>query len=116
MEKERRKELRAQYDQRKPEMGVVCLKSGERRWIAVSTDAKADYNGILFQLKLGSWPGRELQKAFTEAPDSFEWSLLKKLDYDEREDNHRDDLELLYLQCLDEYPDAMPMRPGKHRR
>lgn len=31
MEKERRKELRAQYDQRKPEMGVVCLKSGERR-------------------------------------------------------------------------------------
>lgn len=77
MEKERRKELRAQYDQRKPEMGVVCLKSGERRWIAVSTDAKADYNGILFQLKLGSWPGRELQKAFTEAPDSFD-KLSKK--------------------------------------
>lgn len=57
MDKERKKALRAEYDQRKPEMGIVCWQSGERRWIAVSTDAKADYNGTLFQLQLGSWPG-----------------------------------------------------------
>lgn len=113
MDKERKKALRAEYDQRKPEMGIVCWQSGERRWIAVSTDAKADYNGTLFQLQLGSWPGRELQKAFTENPASFTWSLLKRLDYKERDEDHRDDLELLYLECLDEYPDAAPMRPGK---
>lgn len=113
MENQRKKELRAQYDQRKPEMGIVCLQSGERMWIAKSTDAKADYNGTLFQLKLGSWPNRELQKAFTADPDSFEWSLLKKLDYKERDEDHGDDLELLYLMCMEEHPEAQPLRPGK---
>lgn len=115
MDKERKKELRAAYDQRKPEMGVVCWRSGQRRWIAVSKDTRADYNGTLFQLQLGSWPGRELQRAYTEDPDSFEWSVLKKLEYKERDEDHTDDLELLYLECLDEYPDAMQMRPGKRR-
>lgn len=113
MDKEQKKALRAQYDQRKPEMGIVCLQSGEQLWIAVSEDAKADYNGTLFQLKLGSWPNRELQRAYTGDPESFRWSLLKKLDYKEREDDHRDDLELLYLMCLEEYPNARPMRPGR---
>ena len=78
-----------------------------------STDAKADYNGTIFQLKLGSWPNRELQAAFTADPDSFRWSLLKKLDYKEREEDHRDDLELLFLMCMEEYPQAQRMRPGK---
>jgi len=113
MEQQRKKELRAQYDQRKPDMGIVCWQSGEKMWIAISEDAKADYNGTLFQLQLGSWPNRELQKAFTADPGSFQWSLLKKLDYKEREDDHREDLELLYMMCLDEYPEAQQMRPGR---
>ncbi len=78
MEREKKKALREQYDQRRPEMGIVCWQSGEKMWIAKSTDAKADYNGSLFQLQFGSWPNRELQKAFTEDPGSFRWSLLKK--------------------------------------
>jgi len=82
-------------------------------WIAISEDANADHNGTLFQLQLGSWPNRELQKAFTADPGSFRWSLLKKLDYKEREDDHREDLELLYMMCLDEYPEARQMRPGR---
>ncbi len=113
MEKDQKKALRAQYDQRRPDMGVVCWKSGERMWIAVSEDVKADYNGTLFQLKLGSWPNRELQKAFTEDPESFQWLLLKKLDYKERDEDHKDDLELLFLMCMEEYPQAQRMRPGK---
>lgn len=92
-------------------MGVVCWCSGERMWIAISRDAKADYNRSLFQLKLGSWPERELQRAYTEAPETFRWSLLKKLDYEEREEDHSADLELLYLLCREEYPQAKAMRP-----
>lgn len=92
-------------------MGVVCWRSGERMWIAISRDAKADYNRSLFQLKLGSWPEGELQRAYTEAPETFQWSLLKKLDYGEREEDHSADLELLYLLCREEYPQAKAMRP-----
>lgn len=80
-------------------------------WIAISRDAKADCNRSLFQLKLGSWPERELQRAYTEAPETFQWSLLKKLDYEEREEDHTADLELLYLLCQEEYPQAKAMRP-----
>lgn len=113
MEKDRKKALRAEYDQRKPDMGIVCWRSGERMWIATSKDAKTDHNGSLFQLKLGSWPNREMQKAYNEAPDSFQWSLLKKLDYEERDEDHGEELELLYMLCLEEYPDAEQMRPGR---
>lgn len=113
MDREGKKALRVQYDQRKPEMGVVCWRSGDQMWIAVSEDAKADYNGTLFQLKLSSWPNREMQKAYSQDPGSFQWSLLKRLDYKEREEDHRDDLELLFLMCMEEYPQAQRMRPGK---
>ena len=113
MEKDRKKALRAEYDQRKPDMGIVCWRGGERMWIAKSMDAKKDYNSSLFQLQLGSWPNRELQRAYTEDPASFQWSLLKKLDYEERDEDHSEDLELLYMMCLEEYPQAEQMRPGR---
>ena len=100
---QKKKALRAQYDQRKPDMGIVCWQNGEKMWIAVSKDAKSDYNSSLFQLQLGIWPNREMQKAFTDNPDSFQWSLLKKLDYKERDEEHSDDLEFLYMMCMDEY-------------
>lgn len=111
MNGERKKALRAEYDQRRPDMGIVCWRSGERMWIAITKEAKADYNRSLFQLRLGSWPNRELQAAYTAAPDSFRWSLLKRLDYEEREADHTADLELLYLLCQEEYPQAQAMRP-----
>lgn len=111
MDHARKKALREEYDRRKPLMGVACWRSGERMWIAISRDAKADYNRSLFQLRLGSWPQRELQRAYTEAPESFRWSLLKELDYEEQEEDHTADLELLYLLCQEEYPQAQAMRP-----
>ncbi len=113
MDTDKKKALRAQYDQRRPDMGIVCWQDGEQMWIATSKDAKTDYNSSLFQLQLGSWPNREMQRAFTAHPDLFQWSLLKKLDYEERDDAHDDDLELLYMMRLDEYPNAQQMRPGR---
>lgn len=113
MKEERKRALREEYDRRQPDMGVVCWESGGRMWLAVSKDAKADYNRSLFQLRLGSWPNGELQRAFTADPDSFHWSLLKKLEYEEREEDHSDELEILYLLCREEYPQAQAMRPGR---
>lgn len=113
MDKEQKKVLRAQYDDRKPDMGIVCWQKGDKMWIAISKDVKADYNSSLFQLRLGSWPNRELQKAFTEDPDSFQWSVLKTLEYEERDKDHSEELELLYMICLEEHPEAQQMRPGR---
>ena len=54
-----------------------------------------------------------MQKAFNEDPDAFQWSLLKKLDYKENVEDYSDDLELLYMICLEEYPNAQQMRVGR---
>lgn len=113
MNKDRKKELRTQYEERKPDMGIVCWQKDTERWIAISKDTNADYNSSLFQLKLGSWPNREMQKAYTENPSAFQWSVLKKLDYKERDEDHSEDLSLLYQLCLEEYPNARQMRPGR---
>ena len=113
MNQEQKKNLRNQYDQRKPDMGIVCWQNGEKMWIAISKDATADYNRSSFQLKLGSWPNRELQTAYNADPESFQWSLLKKLDYKERDEDHSDDLELLFDLCMEENPQAKKMRSGK---
>lgn len=113
MDKAQKKALRARYDERKPDMGIVCWQNGTSMWIAISRDAAADHNSSLFQLQLGSWPNRELQKAFSEDPHSFEWSVLKKLNYTDRDEDHSEELELLYLLCLEEHPEARQMRPGR---
>lgn len=113
MDKEQKNRLKEEYKNRHPEMGIVCWTNGDKMWIARSQDTNADYNSTSFQLKLGSWRNRELQSAYKADPDSFEWKVLKVLDYKNLDDDHSEDLELLYMMCLDEYPDAMPMRPGK---
>ena len=113
MNKERRNQLKEEYKNHHPEMGIVCWKSGEKMWIAKSKDVAGDYNRTAFQLKYGSWPNREMQAAYNEDPNSFEWLLLKKLDYKELDDNHDEDLELLYMLCIDEFPKAKTMRLGR---
>ena len=113
VDKDKRKELRARYDERRPVMGIVCWRSGDRMWMATSKDADADRNGSLFQLELGSFRNREMQEAFNADPASFQWSVLRELDYEDREEDHGEELELLYLLCQDEFPDAKQMRPGR---
>lgn len=112
MDKDRRKELREQYERRHPDMGVVTWQCGDRIWAMTTRDANADYNGMSFQLRLGSWPGKELQQAYKADPDGFRWTLEKRLDYDDLNDDHSDDLMLLLMEFLDEHPDARPMKPG----
>ena len=115
MDKERRRQLREQYDNRRPDMGIVSWRHGGDIWVMTSTDAAADHNGTEFQLKLGSFPNRELQRAYSADPEGFVWTLEKKLEYEDPKEDHGDDLELLLLEFLDAYPDARPMKPGKKR-
>ena len=84
---------------------ALDMKSAIRPW--------ADHNSSLFQLELGSWRNREMQEAFNADPASFSWSVLKELDYEDRDEDHGEDLEVLYLLCQDEHPQAKQMRPGR---
>ena len=113
MDKNKRKELREKYNNRHPEMGVVTWRCGDDIWVMTTKDANADFNGMSFQLKLGSWPGKELQRAYNANPDGFVWTLEKSLKYDNLLDDHDDDLEILLMEFMDEHPDAKPMKPGQ---
>lgn len=112
MDAARKKELKAAYANRHPEMGVVAWCTADEMWVAASRDVRADFNGTSFQLKLGSWPERSLQCAYTASPEAFTWRVLKTLDYEDPADVD-DDLALLLMECMDEHPDARPMRPGR---
>lgn len=114
--KDRRKELREQYNNRHPDMGVVTWRCEEAIWVMTTKDANADFNGMSFQLKLGSWPCKELQQAFNADPDGFKWTLEKKLDYEDPHDDLSEDLELLLMEFMEEHPEARPMKPGKKNR
>ncbi len=114
MDNERKKVLKQQYAERKPEMGIISYRCGEQIWIEPSKDIKADRNSTLFQLKLGSWRNKEMKKAFTtHGEENFVWEVLKELDYEDPSKDYSEDLELLLLMCKDEYPNAQRMRPGK---
>ena len=113
MENEKRKELIGQYKERHPDMGVVCFKAGDRIWLDTTTDAEAYFNRLLFQLKLGSWTNREIQKAYSSNPEGCELKIIKKLDYKDLTEDHSDDIEILLMEALDEYPDANPIKTGK---
>ncbi len=116
MEKNRRKELREKYDSRHPDMGVVTWKCGDDIWVMTTTDATSDFNSMRFQLSLGSWPGKDLQQAYNANPDGFVWTLEKSLEYDDRSDDHTEDLDLLLMEFMDEHPNAKPMKPAKKKR
>ena len=107
-----RKELREQYKNRHPDMGVVTWRCGGNIWVMATKDAKATFNGMNFQLKLGSWPGRELQEAYRANPEGFVWMLEKPLEYEDAQEDHSEELELLLMEFMEEHPDARPMKPG----
>ena len=116
MDKERKKELQEQYQNRHPDMGVVTWRHGDDIWVAATADADADFNRMSFQLKLGSWPNRDLQVAYKTDPDGFVWALEKKLDYEDPTEDYSDDLEILLMDFLDEHLSAKPMKPWKKRK
>lgn len=110
MDNDRKKTLKEQYKNRHPKMGIVCWQCGDEMWADMSKDANADYNSTDFQLKLGSWPNKALQKAYKENPEGFSFSLARELDYEDFSEDHTDDLKILLMDFLEEHPNAKPMR------
>lgn len=113
IDKSRKRALRERYENRHPDMGVVCWSIGCRMWVGMSKDTRATYNSTRFQLGLGSWPNKDLQNAYIDDPDAAEWSVLKLLDYVDGDQDCSDDLELLLMDVMDEHPEALPISKGR---
>ncbi|AET69017.1 hypothetical protein Desor_3534 [Desulfosporosinus orientis DSM 765] len=98
----RKKELKEQYRQLKPEMGVFMIRSNRNNKCLIEGTLRlnATINRVKFQLDFGSYPNRELQKEWKEYGEAnFTFRILENLEYekDETKTDYSDELELLQM-------------------
>jgi len=99
---DRRKELKEQYKNIKPDMGIFIIhyKSSNKCYIENTKDLKSKINRTKFQLDLGSHPNKGLQKEWKDyGGKDFTIEILEKLKYDKDDPNkdYTEDLELLQI-------------------
>ncbi|ACL19148.1 hypothetical protein DesLBE_2253 [Desulfitobacterium sp. LBE] len=100
---DRKKELKEQYKQMRPDMGIVGVRSGKEAWCYIegSQNLRAALNGIRFKLEAGFFPCRELMKKWQEqGGENFTFEVLEQLEYDkdETKTDYTDDLVLLLME------------------
>ena len=97
---DRKKELKRQYLQMKPTMGVFTISNmatGEV-YLEATKDLKSRMNSTPCKLNAGSHPSRPLQIQWREyGEDNFKMEVLDTLDYDKDDEkrDYSDDLEVL---------------------
>jgi hypothetical protein len=99
---DRRKELKEQYKQMKPDMGIFSIRSknGTFCYLETTQDLKGTMNRALFQLRFGSHPHKILQKIWKElGEDNFSVDILEVLPYskDEYKTDYSEELNILKL-------------------
>lgn len=107
MTPQRKKELREQYRAMRPPMGVYqmrCIATG-KCYIGATRNLDNVFNGLVFQLNLGGYPVKTLQRDWTlYGEKGFALSVLEPLAYDkdETKTNYAPDLEALRALCVQE--------------
>mgnify|MGYP001021850938 CR=1 FL=1 len=99
---DRRKKLKEQYKQMKPQMGIfiICSKVNNKCYIEVTQNLKATINSTKFKLEFGNHPNRELQKEWKDHGEAnFTIEILENLKYDKDESktDYTEDLSLLKM-------------------
>ena len=99
---DRRKELKEQYKQMKPEMGIFIIRanSGNKCYLDATQNLRGAINRARFQLGAGSHPSRELQKDWTDNGEAnFTIKILENLEYDKDESktDYTEELALLKM-------------------
>ncbi len=91
---DRKKELKLQYKQMRPQMGIFMIRSNfsNKCYVEKTQDLKGTINSTKFKLGLGNHPNRELQKEWKERGEAdFTIEILENLEYD------KEDLALLQM-------------------
>jgi hypothetical protein len=101
-----KKELKNQYKQNQPRMGVFQIKNLEsgKIFIGRGINVQGKLNSAKFQLKQGSHPVRELQNDYKKlGADKFSFDVLDYLDpkKDDLNYDYTDDLKLLEQMWLE---------------
>lgn len=99
---DRKKELKLQYKQMKPQMGIFIIRSkvNNKCYIETTQDLKGTMNGTEFKLGTGTHRNRELQKDWKKFGEtSFTFEILENLEYDKDESktDYTEDLALLQM-------------------
>ncbi|MCP1111174.1 hypothetical protein M2150_001071 [Lachnospiraceae bacterium PM6-15] len=109
MEISRRKQLLAEYANRKPEMGIIslaCEATGDV-FLGTSNDTKASLNGLRFKLETGSHPNRSLRELWQQYGEAgFTLSVVEVLDYEDAKADYTQELEEMLEQHLEENKEA----------
>ncbi len=105
----RKKELLNEWKNRRPEMGLVamrCKKSGEM-FVGISTDTQFAFNSHRFQLSINRHPNKQLQQLWQQyGENGFDYSVVKILKYENKEDNQTEKLTSLLEEYLEQTPQA----------
>lgn len=81
---DRRRELKQQYKQAKPEMGlfIVRCRHNDKLFIQPTNDLRTVKNGLLVRLKSNMHPNRELQQEYNAfGSEGFTMEVLETLAY-----------------------------------
>ncbi|MEG6616101.1 GIY-YIG nuclease family protein [Peptococcaceae bacterium 1198_IL3148] len=97
---DRKKELKLQYKEMKPPMGVFIIRSNfsNKCYIEATQDLKSKINSTKFKLGAGNHPNKGLQKEWTEySAENFTIEILENLEYDKKDETKTDYSEELAL-------------------
>ena len=114
MDAQKRRELKRQYQQTKPAMGVFAVYCGGEIYIGWATDLRAALNGMEIRLQGGTYMNRRLQDAYKADPASFSAEQLEVLDYDKDESKIDYTADLIALQELwmEKLPGSQFLKPN----
>lgn len=112
MDREQKKALTEEWKNRRPEMGVIslCCKETGETFLGVSGDTRAGFNSVRAKLNGGIHPNKrlmELWKQYGEA--GFVFSVAAVLEYEDPQEDHTEELEILRELCLAENPKAVKL-------
>ena len=99
---DRKKELKLQYKQTRPEMGIFIIRSkvNKKCYLQATQDLRGVINGTKARLLGGMHINRELQMEWTDfGAENFTIEILENLQYDKDESktDYTEDLALLQM-------------------
>ena len=99
---DRKRELKLQYKQMKPQMGIFIIRSkvNNKCYIQTTKDLRGVINGAKVRLDGHMHPNQELQKEWTDfGSENFTIEILENLEYDKDESktDYTEDLDLLQM-------------------
>lgn len=97
---DRKKQLKQQYKEMKPDMGIMVVRSklSNKCFLQATQNLRGTINSTRFKLEAGVHPNRELQEDWNKfGEDSFSIEVLEQLEYDKKDETKTDYTEELAI-------------------